>query len=56
MSLKPDKTITVITRSESFMLLPLVLKDSLLQITRDSDIKRPAATGHDVIEIAGLVH
>ncbi len=56
MLLEPDEAVTVVTRSESFMLLPLVLEDAPWQITGHSDVERPATASHDVCEIAALVH
>jgi hypothetical protein len=56
MSLEPDESIAVITRSEAFLFLPFVLKYALLQITRYAGVKRMATAGHDVCEIGALVH
>jgi len=56
MSLKPDESITVVARSESFVFLPFVLKNALEQISGDADVERPATARHDVSEIAALVH
>ena len=50
-SLKPDETIAVVPRGESFMFLPLVLKDALSEVARHSDVKRVTAAGHDVSKV-----
>jgi len=38
------------------VLSPLVLKDALVQVARDSDVERVAAAGHDAGEAEVLPH
>jgi hypothetical protein len=54
--LEPDKAIAVIGCRKSLVQLPIMLEDSLAQVTCHSDIQGQTPAGYNVSEIATLVH
>ena len=55
-SLEPYQAIAVVTGSKALMLLPFVLKYTLVKIACYSDVQRVTPAGHNVSEIRALVH
>ena len=56
-SLEPDEPVAVVSCGESvWVQLFLVLVDAHAKVAGDADVKRVAATGHDVSEVGPLIH
>lgn len=55
MVFEPHQAVTVVSCDEPAILLPFVLKDSLVQIAGDADVESMASVGHDVGKIGALL-